>query len=252
MINGTEQQSHWRNVLILAQQAEVKGDFAVAEQHFKEALSLAKQLPDSPQSVLLSLDRLGELYRLKDDFKQAEDCYRQAYELAASNAIEDKALIKAQAAILAKMLVAQGRIDEALEFDQAEEVYLDAAGIALMAGKKELALQHLASGIHALEQLSGQTEESGHTPGQIQGQLPGQRPGQALHFLSYGRLLQTAGQNEKAESVFRTALSCHEEAGQIDPFLITSIVDGLARVLNEQSRADEANELWEKYRQYSV
>jgi hypothetical protein len=34
------------------------------------------------------------------------------------------------------MLVAQSRIDEALEFDLAEEVYLDAAGIALLAGKK--------------------------------------------------------------------------------------------------------------------
>ena len=78
------------------------------------------------------------------------------------------------------------------------------------------------------------------------------RQGQALHFLSFARLLQTAGQNEKAETVFRSALSCHEAAGQIDPFLITSIVDGLARVLNEQSRADEANELWEKYRQYNV
>jgi tetratricopeptide (TPR) repeat protein len=173
---------------------------------------------------------------LKDDFKQAEDCYRQAYELAASSANEDKALIKAQAAILAKMLVAQSRIDEALEFDLAEEVYLDAAGIALLAGKKELALQYLDSGIHALEQESDQTR----------------RQGQALHFLSFARLLQTAGQNEKAETVFRSALSCHEAAGQIDPFLITSIVDGLARVLNEQSRADEANELWEKYRQYNV
>ena len=102
-VNGLEQQSHWRNVLILAQQAEVKGDFTVAEQHFKEALGLAKQLAGSSQCVLLSLNRLGELYRLKDDFKQAEDCYRQAYELAASDAIEDKSLIKAQAAILAKM-----------------------------------------------------------------------------------------------------------------------------------------------------
>ncbi|MBP6747086.1 tetratricopeptide repeat protein [bacterium] len=235
MINGLEQQSHWRNVLILAQQAEVKGNFTEAEEHFKEALSLAKQLPDSPHSVLLSLNRLGELYRLKDDFKQAEDCYRQAYELAASSANEDKGLIKAQAAILAKMLVAQSRIDEALEFDLAEEVYLDAAGIALLAGKKELALQYLASGIKFLEQ-----------------ECPEQNKSQALHFLSYARLLQTAGQNEKAESVFRLALSCHEAAGQIDPFLITSIVDGLARVLNEQSRADEANELWEKYRQYNV
>lgn len=234
--SGLEQQSHWRNVLILAQQAEVTGNFAEAEQHFKEALALARQLPDSTHNVLLSLNRLGELYRLKDDFKQAEDCYRQAYELAASSANEDKALIKAQAAILAKMLVAQSRIDEALEFDLAEEVYLDAAGIALLAGKKELALQYVDSGIHALEQESDQTR----------------RQGQALHFLSFARLLQTAGQNEKAETVFRSALSCHEAAGQIDPFLITSIVDGLARVLNEQSRADEANELWEKYRQYNV
>ncbi|MFA7335320.1 MAG: tetratricopeptide repeat protein [Candidatus Obscuribacterales bacterium] len=237
MINGLEQQSHWRNVLILAQQAEVKGNFTEAEEHFKEALRLAKQLPDSPHSVLLSLNRLGELYRLKDDFKQAEDCYRQAYELAASNANEDKGLIKAQAAILAKMLVAQSRIDEALEFDLAEEVYLDAAGIALLAGKKELALQYLASGIHALEQEQSEKEIS---------------QGQALQFLSYARLLQTAGQTEKAESIYRLSLACHEANGQIDPFLITSIVDGLARVLNEQSRADEANELWEKYRQYNV
>jgi tetratricopeptide (TPR) repeat protein len=234
--SGLEQQSHWRNVLILAQQAEVTGNFAEAEQHFKEALVLARQLPDSTHNVLLSLNRLGELYRLKDDFKQAEDCYRQAFELAASSANEDQALIKAQAAILAKMLVAQSRIEEALEFDLAEEVYLDAAGIALLAGKKELALQYVDSGIHALEQEPEQTR----------------RQGQALHFLSFARLLQTAGQNEKAETVFRSALSCHEAAGQIDPFLITSIVDGLARVLNEQSRADEANELWEKYRQYNV
>ncbi len=234
--SGLEQQSHWRNVLILAQQAEVTGNFAEAEKHFKEALALARQLPDSTHNVLLSLNRLGELYRLKDDFKQAEDCYRQAYELAASSVNEDKALIKAQAAILAKMLVAQSRIDEALEFDLAEEVYLDAAGIALLAGKKELALQYVDSGIHALEQEPDQTR----------------RQGQALHFLSFARLLQTAGQNEKAETVFRSALSCHEAAGQIDSFLITSIVDGLARVLNEQSRADEANELWEKYRQYNV
>lgn len=234
--SGLEQQSHWRNVLILAQQAEVTGNFAEAEKYFKEALTLAQQLPDSSHNVLLSLNRLGELYRLKDDFKQAEDCYRQAYELAASLANEDKALIKAQAAILAKMLVAQSRIDEALEFDLAEEIYLDAAGIALLAGKKELALQYVDSGIHALEQ----------EPDQIR------RQGQAIHFLSFARLLQTAGQNEKAEAVFRSALLCHEAAGQIDPFLITSIVDGLARVLNEQSRADEANELWEKYRQYNV
>lgn len=234
--SGLEQQSHWRNVLILAQQAEVSGNFAEAEKHFKEALALARQLPDSTHNVLLSLNRLGELYRLKDDFKQAEDCYSQAYELAASSANEDKALIKAQAAILAKMLVAQSRIDEALEFDLAEEVYLDAAGIALLAGKKELALQYVDSGIYALEQEPDQTR----------------RQGKALHFLSFARLLQTAGQNEKAEIVFRSALSCHEAAGQIDPFLITSIVDGLARVLNEQSRADEANELWEKYRQYNV
>jgi tetratricopeptide (TPR) repeat protein len=236
-VNGLEQQSHWRNVLILAQQAEVQGNLVIAEEHFKEALSLARQLPDSGHSVLLSLNRLGELYRLKDDCKQAEDCYRQAYELAASNAVEDKTLIKAQAAILAKMLVAQGRITEALEFDLAEEVYLDAAGIALLAGKKDEALQYLESGIHVLEQQERE-QVSAHD--------------QAVHYLSYGRLLQTAGQNEKAESVFRLALACHEAAGQIDPFLITSIVDGLARVLNEQSRADEANELWEKYRQYSV
>jgi tetratricopeptide (TPR) repeat protein len=237
MVNGIEQQSHWRNLLILAQQAEVKGNFTEAEERFKEALSLAKQLADSPHNVVLSLNRLGELYRLKDDFKQAEDCYRQAYELAASNAAEDKCLIKAQAAILSKMLVAQSRIDEALEFDLAEEVYLDAAGIALLAGKKDLALQYIARGIQALEQ---------EHPNRNKDQ------GQALQWLSYGRLLQDAGQNEKAESVFRLALSCHEAEGQIDPFLITSIVDGLARVLNEQSRADEANELWEKYRQYNV
>jgi hypothetical protein len=54
-VNGLEQQSHWRNVLILAQQAEVKGNFTEAEEHFKEALSLARQLPDSPtMSYLVS------------------------------------------------------------------------------------------------------------------------------------------------------------------------------------------------------
>jgi tetratricopeptide (TPR) repeat protein len=74
----------------------------------------------------------------------------------------------------------------------------------------------------------------------------------ALYFLCYGRLLIRAGDLEYAEQILRTSLQCHEAAAQIDPFLISSIIDGLARVLNDQQRPDEASQLWEKYRQYHL
>jgi len=74
----------------------------------------------------------------------------------------------------------------------------------------------------------------------------------SLYFLCYGRLLTRNGDFACAENSLRSALQCHETAPRIDPFLITSIVDGLARVLNEQQRPDEASKLWEKYRQHNL
>ncbi len=74
----------------------------------------------------------------------------------------------------------------------------------------------------------------------------------SLYFLCYGRLLTRSGDFAWAENSLRSALQCHEASERIDPFLITSIVDGLARVLNEQQRPDEASQLWEKYRQHNL
>jgi tetratricopeptide (TPR) repeat protein len=234
---AAELENKWRKVLIEAQQAEVKGDLVSAEKFFKEALAMAEtSFGSDHHNVVLSLNRLGELYRLRNDFAQAESCYRRAYELAASRQFEDKALVAGQSTILAKMLVAQHKVEEALDFECAEEVYLDAAGLALLSGDKKTALHYLQSGVKVLHEL-GSLAPRAHA---------------ALQWLSYGRMLRTAGDYELAEQVLRAALDCHEIAGQIDPFLITSIVDALAHVLNEQSRAHEANELWEKYRQYNI
>ncbi len=74
----------------------------------------------------------------------------------------------------------------------------------------------------------------------------------SLYFLCYGRLLTRKGNYKWAENSLRLALQCHEASERIDPFLITSIVDGLARVLNEQLRPDEASQLWGKYRQHNL
>lgn len=230
-------EGEWRKVLIEAQQAEVKGDLNEAERLFKIALATAEQsFGSAHHNVVLSLNKLGELHRLRNDFAHAEAAYRRAYEMSASRQSEDKALVTIQSAILAKMLVAQNKVEEALDFESAEEVYLDAAGVALLAGDKQKALHYLQSGVKVLHELGSMSS----------------RPQAALQWLSYGRLLRTAGDFELAEQVLRAALDCHEIAGQIDPFLITSIVDALAHVLNEQSRAHEANELWEKYRQYNL
>jgi len=154
-------ESNWRNILILAEQAEACGAVAKAEQCLKEALTLASTI--DVKQTLVSLNRLGDFYRHQEKYKEAE------------------------------------------EF----------SGVA--------ALQHE------------------HSPGSA-----------ALYFLCYGRLLMREGQLEYAEQVLRSALQCHEAVAPIDPFLISSIVDGLARVLNDQQRPDEASHLWEKYRQYHL
>lgn len=99
----------------LAGAASLTGDFDAAETHYHEALRLARTIDDS-EGVAIYTGNLADLALDREDWPTAEAIARVA--LLLSEAVSSQQLIARDCHVLAKALVRQGKVTEALPYAQ--------------------------------------------------------------------------------------------------------------------------------------